>query len=739
MPLEKLELSDIPVSMRSKIPKGMLMSKDLRREMLSGMPTMPKNVKVYEPKYYQTEGIEDITKHVDDKKSVIRTEGTGAGKTVEAILYCLERKYKRILFLSPTETLSRQTAEKFTEAGILARAQTSEDRWWLPDRQWPSGVKAIMCSEGTAIMRWMSADPEVIIIDEAHHCYTEEQPPDFSEAFEAAIKLTQHLPGVKQIEKPPRKHERFVEQWNEEWKKQTNRKGSRKFQSERRKAMNVIRKRYGYTQLASIALVAKKRDIHLVGFTATPWRLKDEEGFSEIWDVLSNGPQLRQLSEEGHLVPIKVHRMGGKIRKTGATRSAKGSDDFTPSQLTKMFEANKMRLTKEAIDWLQLTEGDLGRSLRTIIFCCNQKHAKEVADYAREKGRNPGLILSDSALLEDYLEIAETIEKFGKGELDTLVNVTIATEGVDIPTADCVMILRDTVSRALLNQMAGRVTRVAPNKEYGLVMDATGCVSRLDSPMVKRTWKLECRQYKSEGEAPTADCVYADCFVRVHPASSQCWNCLRPQYNICSRCKVRSRGLKEGGICWKCKETDRQLGTDVRSLNRVNRDEFEGEVVQDTATQFPAPKEVIKAVVEVSDVSVPEVPWVQPVALLPAVCYTPEQKKLIRDIANADTLQLDFQKKNFKRTGRNANYLNSHFYVQNILVHFEIFKSEREKMYRGRILFPQNSELYVRNKGLEHVSNSTLLKMQIDAVKPVLFEALDKPTDLEEVSTSEWD
>ena len=714
MALVPLTGLNIPVALRGKLPASALMSKEQRRKYLSNMPVLPEEVVKYEPHYYQTEGVKDIKRLVIDGKSVIRTEATGAGKTVEAILYCLEMGYKRILFLSPTETLSRQTAERFTEAGILARAQTSKDRWWEPDRKWPDGVQAIMCSEGTAITRWMSAEPEVIIVDEAHHCYTEEEPPAQSKALEAAVKLASKLPGSQPIEEAPRKKDRFVEQWNEEWAEQSRKNLESKFQSKRRKAMGAVRARYGYTQLASIALVAKARGIHLVGFTATPWRLKDEEGFSEIWDVLSEGPQLRQLSDEGYLVPIKVHRMGGRIRKTAGTRSAQGSEDFTPSQLTKMFEANKLRLTNEAIDWLELTEQDLGRKLRTIIFCCNQKHARAVADYARSKGRKPGLIISDSALLEDYLEVADTIKRFGNGELDMLVNVTIATEGIDIPSADCVMILRDTVSRALLNQMAGRVTRLDKGKQYGLVMDATGCVSRLDSPMVKRKWSLKCRGYKTEGESPTADCVYRDCFVRVHPAVNECWNCKRPQYGICPRCQVRARALMPGKVCHKCKETDRQLAQG-RKLNVVERDEFEGQVIRDTSSRLAGAQALIEATAQVVE-DTPE----------PEVKLTREQEKLKSFLSTARELGLDYQKRNFRRSGNERNYLHSHFRVANELVHFEIFKSTKTDYYSGRVNFPENPKGYVSPNGMRSKSNTELLRMMIEAAKEELYHLVDQ-------------
>ena len=553
------------------------------------------------------------------------------------------------------------------------------------------------------------------------------------------------FPDIEQPSLVASKPEKFARDWNKEWHKQTRLLSKSKGQSKRRKAMGALRKRYNFTQLASIAIVAKEKKIHLVGFSATPWRLKDEEGFSEIWDVLSEGPQLRQLSEEGHLVPIKVHRMGGRIRKTANTRSAKGSDDFTPGQLTEMYERNTVRLTEEAIDWLQNTELDLNRKLKTIVFCCNQAHAKKVADYAVKKGRKVGLILSDSAYLEDYLEIADTLDKFAGDDLDTLVNVAMATEGIDIATADCCLILRDTVSRALLNQMAGRVTRVAAGKEYGLVMDATGCVSRLESPMVKRHWSLNCRAYKTDGDSPSADCVNRECFVRVHPAVSECWNCNSPQYNICSECNVRARGIPIGGVCKRCR-AKRRLIPDARELNSVQRDEFEGQVVDETPSRFLEPaytalpeisEESQKAAIEASNrkrwnTYLPKpLTWQEIQQLKPSTALTKVQMRNKEVLDSHPSLDIKYLKSRATKTG---NYITIRTTVMGQELEFELFHARLSSEYWGRITYKNIYDTKPRATGK---SNTGVLQALVQEAKEKLITV---PLDNEDAKADvEWD
>ena len=47
----------------------------------------------------------------------------------------------------------------------------------------------------------------------------------------------------------------------------------------------------------------------------------------------------------------------------------------------------------------------------------------------------------------------------------------LLTEGWDCPAVDCIVVLRPTKSRSLYCQMVGRGTRLAPGKEYLLLLD----------------------------------------------------------------------------------------------------------------------------------------------------------------------------------------------------------------------------------------------------------------------------
>jgi superfamily II DNA or RNA helicase len=72
-------------------------------------------------------------------------------------------------------------------------------------------------------------------------------------------------------------------------------------------------------------------------------------------------------------------------------------------------------------------------------------------------------------------------KKFETGDLRTIVNCMVLTEGFDAPWADCAVIARPTKSPALYQQMVGRVLRTWPGKSDALVLDVTGTGGRLST------------------------------------------------------------------------------------------------------------------------------------------------------------------------------------------------------------------------------------------------------------------
>ncbi len=75
---------------------------------------------------------------------------------------------------------------------------------------------------------------------------------------------------------------------------------------------------------------------------------------------------------------------------------------------------------------------------------------------------------------DDVTERERQVQRLEDGELDYILTVDVFNEGVDIPTVNQVIMLRQTQSSIVFVQQLGRGLRKAPGKEYVVVIDFIG-------------------------------------------------------------------------------------------------------------------------------------------------------------------------------------------------------------------------------------------------------------------------
>ncbi len=178
-------------------------------------------------------------------------------------------------------------------------------------------------------------------------------------------------------------------------------------------------------------------------------------------DVVFRYP-LRQAVADGWLVDIRGFRVAtacdlSKVKTTAG--------DYNVGQLARAVNTEERNYTAFR-HW-----SDIARDRRTIVFCVDVQHAKDVAELFRSHHITAESV--DGTMNRDKRE--GVLRRFGSGKTQVLTNVDVATEGFDIPAVDCVLMLRPTQSWGLYTQMAGRGVRVLPNTVDGL---ATGEMRR---------------------------------------------------------------------------------------------------------------------------------------------------------------------------------------------------------------------------------------------------------------------
>ena len=102
-----------------------------------------------------------------------------------------------------------------------------------------------------------------------------------------------------------------------------------------------------------------------------------------------------------------------------------------------------------------------------VLYTAGVQHAKNVAKALQNAGIDARAVSGETP----KRELAEILAGFERGEVDVLCNAMLLAEGWNSPRATICMHLAPTASRRIYQQRVGRVTRRAPGKEAGLVID----------------------------------------------------------------------------------------------------------------------------------------------------------------------------------------------------------------------------------------------------------------------------
>ncbi len=102
-----------------------------------------------------------------------------------------------------------------------------------------------------------------------------------------------------------------------------------------------------------------------------------------------------------------------------------------------------------------------------IVYAAGVAHAYNLA----QEFRSAGLKATAVSGRTPPRELAETLAAYERGEINVLVNAQLLAEGWNSPRATVCMHLAPTASRRVYQQRIGRIMRMHPRKEAGVVVD----------------------------------------------------------------------------------------------------------------------------------------------------------------------------------------------------------------------------------------------------------------------------
>lgn len=273
----------------------------------------------------------------------------------------------------------------------------------------------------------------------------------------------------------------------------------------------------------------------VLSVSATWWRLTKSEGFDTLYDRLHLGPSIPELVEDGYLAKCLVK--GWPEEMLTGLGVDKSGGDYNLKQMDKVLGSALVNIPVRK--WYE----EECQDRRTIFYALNVKTAFKQLHLLRDRGVSAQILLGDTP----QTERDEVIANFRSGKTQVLVNVLVATEGLDVPEAECVVIGRPTESVALYLQMCGRAMR--PSERDPIIVDCTDNWHRLGHPQEGRTWSLFARGIVECGEGgPTKICP--ECNLVVHFLTRHCPNCGHQFGYECDRCGA----WVFVGKCKKCME-----------------------------------------------------------------------------------------------------------------------------------------------------------------------------------------
>ena len=199
----------------------------------------------------------------------------------------------------------------------------------------------------------------------------------------------------------------------------------------------------------------------LLGITATPERMDEEDVFGMFDQNVPYELRLREAIINGLVVPFKYYGIRDELIEYGinATKGHKFVEQFSDEKhcdfIYKMIEGHRIP----------------GQKLKALAFCRDVSHAIRMAD-AMEDYYNTRYLTGKNSVGERVRAYKDLQDE--SADLEILFTVDILNEGVDIPGVNMVLFLRPTESQTIFIQQLGRGLRTYEGKEYVTVLDFIG-------------------------------------------------------------------------------------------------------------------------------------------------------------------------------------------------------------------------------------------------------------------------
>lgn len=195
-----------------------------------------------------------------------------------------------------------------------------------------------------------------------------------------------------------------------------------------------------------------------LGMTATPDRPDQQDVYAAFDYHLAYEIRLQDALRAGMLAPFHY---------VGVQDYTVGDETITETtQLRRLVAPERVKYVLHQMAYY----GYCGPRARGLVFCSRQDEAHALAAAFSRQG-HPACALTNQ---NSPAQRRRAVDQLEKGQLEYIITVDLFNEGVDIPSLNQIIMLRNTKSAIVFLQQLGRGLRKYPGKDYLTVLDFIG-------------------------------------------------------------------------------------------------------------------------------------------------------------------------------------------------------------------------------------------------------------------------
>lgn len=202
-------------------------------------------------------------------------------------------------------------------------------------------------------------------------------------------------------------------------------------------------------------------NIQIFGCTATPYRTDNKSIFGILGEPVFHMDILDALSQ-GLLCGFVVESFE---TNTDLSDIDSQNGDFNEEQLSRKLALDSHR--NDIICKVVKNANENQERKKILIFCVNVAHAEQIKSKLNKIGIPTDIIIGSTTATERL----KVFSHFNSGKITCIVNCGVLTEGFNMPSIDCVVLARPTMSKSLFTQMIGRGLRLHEGKKDCLFID----------------------------------------------------------------------------------------------------------------------------------------------------------------------------------------------------------------------------------------------------------------------------